>query len=163
MQHRPAGDEDAQLRTAPQERLDQRRAGGDEMLAVVEHQQCPPGPERRHQRLGHRLGGALADAEDAGDRLGHEGRVAQGRQFDQPDAVRIGGVGERARTGEAGGGGADGDTSAGGWRAVAHHVTDYGGLAGTPSDRLTSSLSRFCTLSTCWTRASFSTRGYLAF
>jgi hypothetical protein len=59
------------------------------VLAVVQHQQQAPGPQRRRERLEQRPPGLLADPRGRGGRLGHQRGVGQGRQLHQPDAVRV--------------------------------------------------------------------------
>ena len=91
-----AGGQDAQAGAAPQQRLGQRGAGVEQVLAVVEHQQQAPGGQRRRSACRRAAGpAARARRARAATACGHERRVGQRRQLDQPDAVRV--VGRPAR------------------------------------------------------------------
>ncbi len=60
----------------------------DDVLAVVQDEEVPPGLQDRHDGLGQRPAGGLPDLEDRGDRPGHvRGRGDDG-QVDQPRPAR---------------------------------------------------------------------------
>ena len=69
--------------------LGQPCAGGDQVLAVVEEEQQVLGLEKGRQGLDQRLAGRLAHAKGRGDGLGHQRRVGERGQLDQPDAIRV--------------------------------------------------------------------------
>ena len=76
---------------AAQQRLGQRGAGVDQVLAVVQHQQQAPAgqPARPASSVSGRPG-CSGDAQRARPTAcGHQRRVGQRRQLDQPDAVGI--------------------------------------------------------------------------
>ena len=81
----------AQRRRGRQQPLGQRRGRGEDVLAVVEHQQHPARTAVADQRLGDGRVALFANAEarrdGARDTLGFRHR----RQVDEPDAVREGG------------------------------------------------------------------------
>ena len=82
-----AGGDDAQLGAAPEQLLDQRRAGVHDVLTGVEDQQHPPWPQRLGQRLGQRPVRLLPDPERGRDPPRDQGRVLGVGQLDQPGAV----------------------------------------------------------------------------
>ena len=72
-------------------RVGQQRAGVDQVLAVVQHQQQLLGRAGASASVSsERPPRLLAHAERRGDRLGHQRRVGQRRQLHQPDAVGVG-------------------------------------------------------------------------
>jgi hypothetical protein len=82
-----AGRQDADVRAGAQQRLGQRGAGADEVLAVVEHEQEALGPQRVAERGQQGAAGLLAHADDGRHRLGDGGRVGERGELDQPDAA----------------------------------------------------------------------------
>jgi hypothetical protein len=98
-----AGGEHPQARAARQEQVGEVRRRGDQMLAVVEHQQQMLVADRLHDALhrGHRAAAAareqaeLPGAEQRQDRARQVERVGDRRELDHPDAV--GHVFEHAR------------------------------------------------------------------
>ena len=80
-----------EARRGPQERLDQPGTGVRHVLAVVQHEQGLAGPQVVGQGLPHRPAGPLGHAQRRGDRLRHQRRVRQRREFDEPRPVRVGG------------------------------------------------------------------------
>ncbi len=83
----PTGGQHPQARGGCQQRLDQCHAGIEQVLAVVHHEQQLTSSEIRCQRRGERLRPMLADAERPRHRRGHQRRLGQRRQLDQPDPV----------------------------------------------------------------------------
>ncbi len=71
-----------------EDRVHQRRAGGEHVLGVVEYEQELPRPQVVLQRLRKAPARLLAEPERRRHRLRDETRVGQRRQLDQPDAVR---------------------------------------------------------------------------
>ena len=67
----------------------QGRAGGHQMLAVVQDQQEMPSFQRVHERAPHRLPRLLLDAQHVGDRLGDKRGIGKRSQLDEPKAVPI--------------------------------------------------------------------------
>jgi hypothetical protein len=84
----PAGGEDPDSGRAAQQVVDEPGAVRQEVLAVVQHQQRLLVPQQVDDLVQGRPGGALGDAEGAGDRVGDPLAVGQDRQVDEPDAVR---------------------------------------------------------------------------
>ena len=76
--------------TFGQQRLDQRRARGDQVLAVVHHQQERFCPQEFDQRFGDRLVRPFLHAQRLGDGAGHERRLRQRRQVRPPHARAVG-------------------------------------------------------------------------
>lgn len=83
----PAGHQDVQPRRRAQQRLDQRRTGGDQVLTVIEQQQELPGTEVVRQRFDQRSDLPLSNVQHRCHRLHDERRLRQGRQIHGPDAV----------------------------------------------------------------------------
>ncbi len=80
----------AQPSRAPRSsRSARRRAGIEQVLAVVEHQQRGLVRKIGDERIGDRSTGVLLDAERRGDDLWHEARVRDRRELDEPGAVRV--------------------------------------------------------------------------
>ncbi len=86
---------------AREQRVDHRRASGQHVFAVVQHQQQAPRREVGAQRLHRRPGRLLRRAERGGDEVGQHGTVRRVRhrrrvqltqlgQIDEPGAVREG-------------------------------------------------------------------------
>jgi len=67
-----------------QERLRRPRTGGGEVLAVVEHEQQLPPPERRHQGQDRWRGAMLLHTQGGGDSRRDQVGVAEAGEFDQP-------------------------------------------------------------------------------
>ena len=72
-----AGREHTQLGRPGQQDLDELGAGGDEVLAVVEHDDSRTGRQRRRDGAGERVTGLGADAEGIGQRLRDQRRRRQ--------------------------------------------------------------------------------------
>jgi hypothetical protein len=89
--------QDTDFRRRLQERRRERGAGGDHVLAVVEHQQQAPGLEMIGERLRELRAGSLLNAQHLGDRARDEKRIRDRRELDEPHAIGIGvvGVGRR--------------------------------------------------------------------
>ena len=79
----PAGGQDGDARTAPEQGVDEAGAGVEQVLAVVQHQQQPLGLQGLRQRRGQRPAGFLAHAHGHGYRLGHQPGVASSRHLGQ--------------------------------------------------------------------------------
>ena len=75
--------------TGAQQGLRQAGAGRQQVLAVVEHQQHPLGPQTLRQGLGGRLPGLLPQPQGGGDRPRHQGRVRQRLKLRKPRPVGI--------------------------------------------------------------------------
>ena len=71
----------------PEDRLDRRSRGGQDVLAVVDHQQEQPTSERIGDRVDERRLALWRDAERGRDGRGNGGRVADRRQLDDPHAI----------------------------------------------------------------------------
>ena len=59
------------------------------MFAIIQDQQQSAVPDVLDERRRDRLAGLVLDAKYGGDGLRHQAGVANGRQFDQPHAIRI--------------------------------------------------------------------------
>jgi hypothetical protein len=88
-QRLPARGEDAQVRTALEEALDQERAGVDQVFAVVEHQEHRPVAEMTEELVLARRRGRVAHTQCGQHRVGHELGVGDAGQPDEADAVRV--------------------------------------------------------------------------
>ena len=84
-----AGGQDPHAGAAPEERLRDRRARVDQVLAVVEDEQDLAIAQMLDDELDVRLGLPFADAEDVGHGLDDQGGVADRRELDQPYAVAV--------------------------------------------------------------------------
>jgi hypothetical protein len=84
-----AGGQDLQVGALAHQRRRHRRAGRDEVLAVVQHQQEVAGAQGGRHGGRQRLAGFLAQAQGRGHALEHQRGIVQGRQLDQPHAVGI--------------------------------------------------------------------------
>src|SRR5688572_26441995 len=73
-----------------EQELDDRRRGGKDVLAVVEHDEMAAAIEARLHQRREVLSRRLADAERQGDGGEDPVRVAQRRKIDEPDAVGVG-------------------------------------------------------------------------
>ena len=82
----PAGDEDRQAGRGG-EQLGDDRGGLEHVLEVVEHQQQPPLPQVVDHGVAQRPLALLPHPQRRRDGRGHEGRVGQRRQVDEPDPV----------------------------------------------------------------------------
>jgi hypothetical protein len=72
-----------------EQRIGKLGTGGDEVLAVIEHEQQVAAPERRTDRVNGGPTGTLTDVYGAGDGRAHRGRIGDGRELDQPHTIRI--------------------------------------------------------------------------
>ena len=72
---------------AAEDRRDRRGGGGEDVLAVVDHEQQLPAGERLGDGLDEGGVALRGDAEHRRDRRRHRVRVAHRRELDQPDAV----------------------------------------------------------------------------
>jgi hypothetical protein len=84
-----AGGQDLQARAGAEQGVGERRAGPEQVLAVVQHQQEAAGAERVAHRREQRAAGLLLDAHRRRDGLRHERRVRQRRQLHRPHPVRV--------------------------------------------------------------------------
>ena len=81
--------QDAHLRRGRQRGRHQSGSGLDHLLAVIQNQQQPLGPEVRAKCLQQRPTGLLRHPEHARRFLRHARAVADRRQIDEPGAVRV--------------------------------------------------------------------------
>ena len=81
------GRQDLQVRAGAKQGFGERRAGSDQVLAIVQDQQQLPGPQVVGERLRHRAARLLAHAEGRGYGFGREGGVREGRQTHPPHPV----------------------------------------------------------------------------
>lgn len=85
-----AGREDGEACASSQQRLRQLRAWLDEVFGIVEDEQERARREVLHDRIDQSRTRLFLDAEDAGDGLRQQRRVAQGGKLDEPRAVGVG-------------------------------------------------------------------------
>jgi hypothetical protein len=83
----PAGGHDGNAGTGPQDRLAHRRAGVEDVLAVVQDHQEIPGGQMGGEALGGGAPGGVADLEHAQHGLGHQCRVGQRCELHPPGSV----------------------------------------------------------------------------
>ena len=88
LQRLAAGGQHAQAGAGGQQARGQRRAGVQQVLAVVQHQQQRPRPQGGDQAVQQRHPRRLAHAQGGRHGLGHQRRVGEGGQLHQPDPVR---------------------------------------------------------------------------
>ena len=78
-----------QPRRALKNRRSQSRGGGDDVLAIIEHQQHPlisePG-----KKAAHRIVGADLHPDRGSDGARHQARIAERRKIDQPNPMLVG-------------------------------------------------------------------------
>ena len=95
MERLAARRDDRQPATSLQEMPCQLRARQQQMLAIVEDEQERPVRDELVQRFDERQAGFLLDPERRRNRVGHEIRIRNRREVDEPDTIgmRIGHVG----------------------------------------------------------------------
>jgi hypothetical protein len=106
--------EHGQARAGAEERVGQRGAALEHVLAVVEHEEGAPAPDGVGDRARQRVSGGRAHAERRGDGRRDVGVGGQGRELHPPDPSR-----ERRRPAARRGPGWQGRVSAGGISSVA--------------------------------------------
>jgi len=86
-EHLTARGQDAHARASTQNRASEHGAGVQQMLTVVQHQQRLPAGQVLRQRRHRPPGRLIQQAHSPRDLRGEQSRVAQARQFHQPDAI----------------------------------------------------------------------------
>ena len=89
-QRLPAGGEHPQQRAGPQEGVDQGRAGPQDVLAVVDHEDRLPLAEVVDEGVDQGPGRLLHHADGGGDGAGHQRLVGERGQVDEPAPVGVG-------------------------------------------------------------------------
>ena len=84
-----AGCQDLQSRRSREQRLAQLRAGGKDVLAVVEDEQGIPGREMRREAFPQRPARLFLDPQSRGDGDLDSGCILDRREIDEPDAVGV--------------------------------------------------------------------------
>ena len=82
-----AGGEDSYSRRLRKYRFDQVGGGGENVLAIVDHQQPDPALQRGGHRLTYGLTRLLGDAQHRRHRIGHRRRISHRCQLEKPNAV----------------------------------------------------------------------------
>ena len=88
-QWRAARGDDVQPGTRGQQRVGEVRAGSEQVLAVVEHDEGLSAADVSGERLGRHLIRLFGDAERPGKRQRHQPGVTQVCEFDQPGTVHM--------------------------------------------------------------------------
>src|SRR5579859_1456938 len=83
------GSKDVKCSTDPNKLLDQRRAGRDQMLAVVQDEEQSFPEKKMDERFGCWVPRHVRRAKGSRDAVGDQSRVHQRRELDQPDAIRV--------------------------------------------------------------------------